>query len=126
MTRLHPTVIIWALVLCAMGVGCSDSSDASQTGVPASSCAQPGDTGNENGVGRFCSPDGGECSGLAPMCLADVAPAEGQWFCTRLCTEDDQCGSDARCIGDERGSACVPEHCLGDSEPTDATVPTDA
>ena len=56
--------------------------------------------------------------------LASAAPAENQWWCTRLCERDDQCGSEARCFGDARGKSCVPTRCL-DPEP-DAGVSDDA
>ncbi len=94
-------------------------------GVPLGSCSQPGDMGNANGVGRFCTPTGRECAGQpASLCLATLAPTEGQWFCTNLCTSDAQCGADARCQGDTRGRVCVPRRCAGESSDggTDAGV----
>ncbi|MCS6800112.1 MAG: hypothetical protein NZ898_16600 [Myxococcota bacterium] len=99
--------------------GASDAASASESGtdapvVPDASCVRPGDEGDERGIGRFCSPGGGQCRGAAPLCLAELAPAEQQWFCTRLCTDDTQCGSMARCTGDARGRACVPLRCLSD------------
>lgn len=76
--------------------------------------------GNANGVGAFCTPSGRECTvfPLAGLCLAAVAPDEGQWFCTRTCTMDSQCGADAVCVGDMRGHGCVPTRCAG--PPADA------
>jgi len=77
-------------------------------------CVQPGDQGNELGIGTYCSPGGNQCSAfaLAPLCLADAVPEEGEWFCTRLCTTDDMCGSAAFCLVTDRGSACVPNRCV--------------
>lgn len=106
--------------------------------VPPGSCAQRGDVGNDIGIGTFCTPTGRECRAfpLAGLCIVSVAPAEGQWFCTRLCERDDQCGLDARCVGDMRGKSCVPSRCLtpevdggADSDAggtVDAAVATDA
>lgn len=96
---------------------------------PESSCVQAGDIGNSQGVGTFCWPGGRVCNGfdLAPLCLAEAAPEDGQWFCTRLCDEDADCGENAVCDGDGRGSACIPARCdPGDDEEEDAGVPEDA
>ncbi len=81
---------------------------------PAESCVQPGDLGNEKGVGLHCTPTGTECreTSNASLCLAAIAPDNNQWFCTRLCREDADCGQDAVCDGDERGKACIPARCL--------------
>jgi hypothetical protein len=127
--RVAAAILVVTIVVAAPACGDSDGAngeaDAGPT-APAASCVQPGDEGNENGVGDFCTPGGGECGGLAPLCLADAAPGEEQWFCTRLCSEDEQCGTEARCIGDDRGRACVPERCLGDMPPDDAGADDDA
>lgn len=78
-------------------------------GPPAGSCIQPGEMGNANGVGEYCSPGGGQCqdNALAPLCLADVG--QDEWFCTRIgCDETTDCGPNAGCLmvmG--QGSACV-------------------
>jgi hypothetical protein len=135
-------VLAWGVLLVALD-GCS--SDAADTGSPAprddattgdvasdsplstSSCVQPGDHGNELGIGEYCTPGGGECRGfaLAPLCLAEAAPDDDQWFCTRiLCTTDDQCGSDTFCLVTDRGSACVPLRCVDD--PPDGGTTSDA
>ncbi|MEZ4394038.1 MAG: hypothetical protein R3A48_23435 [Polyangiales bacterium] len=91
-------------------------------GVPPSSCVQPGESGNERGVGRFCTPRGGECAGSAAgLCLAALAPSAGQWFCTTLCTSDDSCGSGSVCSGDSRGRVCMPARCAPSSDAGAAT-----
>ena len=79
---------------------------------PAASCTQAGDKGNENGVGTFCTPGGGECEAFpkAGLCLADVF--QDQWFCTRIgCKTDVDCGTAAHCHLDPGGAACVPDKC---------------
>ncbi len=111
--------IVAALFSVACGGSTAAPTDAGRDAppaVPPESCAQRGDTGNDLGVGTFCTPAGGECSAFprAGLCLAAVAPEERQWFCTRLCMTDDQCGMDALCVGDGRGAACVPARCAPD------------
>lgn len=100
--------------------GGSDSGPAGDGG--RLSCANPGDVGNSVGIGTYCSPGGGECTGfsLAPLCLADAAPTDGQWFCTRLCRANADCKEDAFCLFTDRGSACVPTRC----RPPDYVDPT--
>lgn len=110
-------------LLGALALGCDDdvagTPDAGLM-VPPGSCAQPGDVGNDIGVGTFCTPRGGECAAFpqAGLCVVMIAPDEGQWFCTRLCDTDADCGADAVCTGDGRGAACVPARCA--PEPEDA------
>lgn len=86
-------------------------------GVPVGSCAQPGDVGNDQGVGTFCTARGNQCAGhAANLCLAALAPTQGQWFCTHLCTTSDQCGANATCDGDSRGRVCIPNRCLSPAD----------
>ena len=83
---------------------------------PKGSCAQPGDKGNNIGVGTYCSPAGKQCEDfpLAGLCLADVG--QDQWFCSKIgCTKSSECGHDATCVIHSDGSACVPNHCLDGS-----------
>ena len=119
----HVTTLL-ALVLIACGASAPVDAGPPDTGetVPPGSCAQRGDVGNDIGIGTFCTPHGRECSAfpMAALCLAAVAPTDGQWFCTRTCTSDAQCGMDAVCTGDARGRACVPARCA--PPPSDAGV----
>lgn len=78
----------------------------------AGSCTQPGDKGNDKGVGEYCTPTGNECAAFpgAPICLAKLNQPE--WMCTRVgCDSADDCGMDAGCHKDPAGSACVPCRC---------------
>ncbi len=97
--------------LPACGGGTADPPiDADPT--PAESCVRPGDVGNNNGVGQYCTPEGGECApfDLAPLCLATVG--QQQWFCTRIgCDANTNCGEGAGCLLETDGSACVPCRC---------------
>lgn len=117
------------LILCVGLLGCGSddapatstdaSTDADGPKVPAASCVRPGDKGNDKGVGEFCTPLGKECSkftGGATVCLADVG--QDQWMCSRIsCSTDADCGMNATCFKDPKGSGCVPNRCLS---PTDA------
>lgn len=88
--------------------GGASAGGASTGGGSSSMCIQPGDVGNDIGVGHYCTPGGNECADfpLATLCLADVAQPE--WFCTRIgCDETTNCGADAGCLIDPQGSACV-------------------
>jgi hypothetical protein len=102
-------VVMFALAACGGGDD-APAIDADPT--PAASCVRPGEQGNANGVGQYCTPGGGECApfDLAPLCLADVA--QEQWFCTRIgCDANTNCGEGAGCLIDPGGSACVPCRC---------------
>jgi hypothetical protein len=125
---LERRVLAWGVLLVALVACGSDDNGAPAPPVEeTSSCVQPGDHGNELGIGEYCTPGGGECRAFAqaPLCLADAAPDDDQWFCTRIfCTTDDQCGSETFCLSTDRGSACVPLRCVDD--PPDGGETSDA
>lgn len=75
-------------------------------------CAQPGDEGNDLGVGRYCA-SASDCAGqTANFCIANFS-AEN--YCTViLCQSDDECGEGASCVASGPGSACVPLACQGE------------
>lgn len=120
----------FALVAVLSLVGCgSDDPPATTTDaaidtndkptVPAGSCVRPGDKGNDKGVGEACTPLGKECAKFAgaPVCLADVG--QDQWMCTRIgCVSDADCGMNATCFKDPKGSGCVPNRCLSPTADT--------
>lgn len=104
--------------------GCGGGGSAVDAG-PADACSGSfgcGDMcnfGNSWGVGRFCTPGGGECADtpgrMAPYCTVDTdetAPA----FCTRPCADETQCGENAACTGDGNTGpkGCVPIACVAD------------
>jgi hypothetical protein len=119
-----------ALVAALSVAGCgSDDPPASTTDtgtdanetptVPAASCVRPGDKGNDKGVGEFCTPLGKQCAAFpgAPLCLADVG--QDQWMCSRIgCSTDADCGMNATCFKDPKGSGCVPNRCLSPTADT--------
>ena len=75
-------------------------------------CRHPGDMGNDMGVGKYCSAEGGECvgNGSATFCLAPFDA--GAPYCSIInCKDDSECGSGATCVIEDAGGACVPDDC---------------
>ncbi|MGZ3422514.1 MAG: hypothetical protein ACXVEF_25545 [Polyangiales bacterium] len=130
--RLLSSVIAVVCVACSSSSSDSTTSDASNVDTaaptaPKASCVQPGDKGNDVGVGTPCTPLGHECGAFAgaPVCLADVG--QDQWMCTRIgCTKDSECGTGATCFKDPGGSACVPNRCLDSMDAGPETGETDS
>jgi hypothetical protein len=127
--RISPFLMTVFLVACGSGDGggtggaggtgagggggqSTSSTSTTATSTHTNACVLTTDTGNANGVGHYCTPGGGECSGfsLAGLCLADVG--QDEWFCTRIgCSMDSECGDDAVCHIESAGSACIPSKC---------------
>jgi hypothetical protein len=78
-------------------------------------CAAAGDPGNGTGVGKFCSPAGGQCLGNADatLCLGDFIQGEFANFCTMICADDSECGAGAFC-GHDSTRICIPSKCVTD------------
>jgi hypothetical protein len=96
--------------------GDGDPDAAAESGPDAfpSVCGQPGDVGNELGVGQFCETLT-DCSDTAdaPLCSSFGDPTTH--FCTRLCDEgsgSEQCGTGAECACGDGGCGCTPTECL--------------
>src|SRR6266704_285323 len=48
-------------------------------------CGAPGDTGNELGVGKYCTQGGGQCQGTgSSICSADIQ-LSGTGICSKAC-----------------------------------------
>jgi hypothetical protein len=94
--------------------GTSGGDSGSDATLPAESCVKANEPGNELGVGKSCSPGGGECDAFPDtICLADLG--QPQWFCAIIgCSDNSQCGSGSDCHHDPLGSACVPIKCETD------------
>ncbi|MFO0558055.1 MAG: hypothetical protein U0269_08545 [Polyangiales bacterium] len=103
---------------------------------PGDNCVRPCNTGNEYGVGRYCTPGGGQCgrAARAPICSADFDPSNPSWgWCLRPCSTDTDCGSGAACIGEPGRAGCVPVACApsgrdggaSDGATADASAPMD-
>lgn len=77
-------------------------------------CAEPGDEGNELGVGEYCESGGDECADNdgAALCIVDFDATGYANICSRPCTSDAECGDDALCMGPAPGQeACFPIGC---------------
>lgn len=97
---------------------------------PDANCVKPGTANNEQAIGGYCNPDGGPfCPrpmGELRLCsggVKDVPP--NTWFCTKLCTRDDECGTGAICLANEIGQGCVPFSCAPDAAVADALARAD-
>lgn len=118
-----------ASMLPLVFLGCSNNSGGSDAGSDATTdagvdviidpqnCVAPGTKPNDQGMGGYCSPGGGQCDTAGPggaprICTADVAgtPAHA-WFCTYPCDPTTNCGTGATCLGDSMGNGCVPTAC---------------
>jgi hypothetical protein len=86
---------------------------------PNANCVAPGTPGNERDVGGYCEPGRNDCESEAGerFCTADfrdITPIDDdKWFCSTLCTTDDECGTGAVCAlapGGSRG--CAPFQCV--------------
>jgi hypothetical protein len=120
----------WVAVVglgCVVAIGCGNGDTAPQDlGVAdlraiedmtilvdlrvVSSCGQPGDPGNEVGVGKFCSTQAECTSGT----VCTHAFNEDTYFCTTACAAsgiDPSCGSGAYCQCSTGGCGCVPGTC---------------
>jgi hypothetical protein len=91
------------------GRGGGDAGGPAISGPP---CAAAGDPGNDVGVGKYCTNQGHECSGGASMCLADYTMGAFGDFCTKLCSQDADCGTGATCNGSGTSpKICFPSAC---------------
>lgn len=100
------------------GVGMGNAG-CSTPRAPGEACVRSCNTGNETGVGRYCTRGGGQCArnGSAVLCTADFDASQMSGWCTKPCASDAPCGSGARCTGDSRGRACVPTECTDGPDP---------
>jgi hypothetical protein len=87
----------------------SSSGDMATSGL---CCGQPGDTGNQFGVGKYCN-GFGDCSGqMASLCASLGDPK--LHFCTMTCTASDMsgnCGTGATCQCQGGQCGCFPDAC---------------
>jgi len=77
-------------------------------------CGYPGDTGNELGVGQFCTLLS-DCSANAGAHLCATAGNMQAHFCTKTCVmgSDAACGTNAMCVCQGTACGCTPTSCLG-------------
>jgi hypothetical protein len=101
------------------------SADASDDGRkprnPEDNCVKPGTPNNERGVGGYCEPGRGDCqSDEGPrFCTADFKEIavidDNKWFCSTVCTMDEECGTDSFCVSGVSGRGCAPLGCGPDA-----------
>ncbi|HXU74848.1 MAG TPA: hypothetical protein VN947_36385 [Polyangia bacterium] len=128
-----------ALILALAALGCGSSSDNNDGSVgmdlsaPAgpdmaflSRCGHPGDTGNNLGVGKFCTNTGPDCTGngMSTTCSAlfngQTPSADDTYFCSFQCQSTDPagtCGDNATCLCNAQNlCACIPTKCVPPSD----------
>src|SRR5689334_18216559 len=96
---------ILVLVLAACNGGAPAAPDA-----PFSKCGHPGDTGNEQGVGKYCT-SLSDCSQTVNAGLCSNVGDETTFFCTHTCNATDPpdiCGTGATCECGNGGCGCTP------------------
>jgi len=119
-----------AILAIALIAACGSDSKTPQKGIDAPAtpadaactadgCKNPCAVGNDKGVGRYCTPGGGECNANSNLggfifCTKDYEPAEDVQYCTGPCTKDSDCGQNAYCTGaGQGGRGCIPASCGG-------------
>jgi len=107
-------------LLLAVAVACSSSSTSKTPDAPSadafvSTCGNPGDTGNELGIGHFCN-DFNDCSSLPSAPLCSVIGDPTTHFCTRTCSmagSNAACGTNTTCTcNNSNQCGCTPNACL--------------
>lgn len=105
-----------AFVIALAACGGDDGDDDPAVDAFVSACGQPGDLGNELGVGKFCATLG-DCGDTtdAPLCSSLGDPSTH--FCTKTCTaptpgSPNECGTDAECTCSGGNCGCVVSACL--------------
>lgn len=101
-----------------LGVQCGEFL-ADQEAELHSCCGQPGDVGNELGVGKFCFTDKGCKKNKDAIYCSSAENEEGDhksYFCTMPCDPANPvntCGGGAACTCEENGACgCAPVLCI--------------
>ena len=106
------------LALALVACGGDDSASYKDAAVDAfeSECGNPGDQGNEMGIGAFCDPANQpdiHCPSTAPLC--SIIGDERTHFCTKTCSmgSTTACGTGAECTCNSSNQCgCTPSVCL--------------
>jgi hypothetical protein len=83
---------------------------------PNANCVKPGTPNNERGIGGYCETSA-DCTSDegTRFCTADFRDIgvidDNKWFCSMLCTMDEECGTGARCATGISGTGCAPIIC---------------
>ena len=106
-------LVVILVAACGGDDGGNGTPDASADAFQ-SACGNPGDPGNELGVGQFCASQS-ECATTqsAPLCSSLGDP--DTHFCTKTCPmgSTDACGTGAECTCNASNQCgCTPNTCL--------------
>lgn len=99
-----------------------DASDGKTPRDPQANCVPPGTPRNERDVGGYCETDEDCASDQGPrFCtgtLRDITVIrDDEWYCSTVCTVDDECGTGAVCFLGVPSRGCVPLACRKDGAP---------
>ena len=131
-----PCLLAIGAIACSAPTG--KVSDGGLADPNHSACSQPGDMGNELKVGEYCVEGAATCTsnniaaGDAYICTLDGDPTSPEAFCTKACTWNGVCGTNAVCVGSGATGpkGCVPTACTDDpgvtSVPDGGSGPADA
>ncbi len=86
------------------------STDMAGGGSTSLCCGQPGDTGNELGVGQYCTGFNTGCTGMASLC-SNISDSQLH-FCTMVCQAGGNCGTGATCQCQNNQCGCFPDSCM--------------
>jgi hypothetical protein len=104
------------IALFVIGCGGEDAAKTPDAAVDAfqSTCGQPGDMGNELGIGKYCG-SLSDCSSTPQARLCSSLGDPTTHFCTKTCPmgSTDQCGTGAQCTCNSSNQCgCTPTACL--------------
>lgn len=116
--RIPYAAIAAIATVVVIACGSSDNKKTPDASADAfsSTCGNPGDTGNDQGVGKYCA-SLSDCSGNMNATLCSSLGDPTTHFCTHTCAGSGsagQCGTNATCEcngGNQCG--CTPNSCLG-------------
>jgi hypothetical protein len=119
--RIRPFIIIVVAAVAAFAFACGSNSSPKKPDAhpdsPPSACGNPGDVGNDMGVGKYCA-NLSDCSGNGTATLCSSLGDPTTHFCTRTCTGSGSagnamCGSNASCTCNSSNQCgCTPNKCL--------------
>lgn len=116
---MRGTLAVICVAFAIAFAACSSSNDAKADAAVdafASTCGNPGDMGNELGVGHFCQQIS-DCSATTGAKICSILGDTTTHFCTKTCTNGgsaDQCGANAECTCNASNQCgCTPSTCLG-------------
>jgi hypothetical protein len=110
--------VLTTLFLVSCGSSSTKKPDAKSADAFFSTCGQPGDQGNELGIGQFCTGQA-DCSTTTNAPLCSILGDSDTHFCTKTCSSTGsagQCGTggiECTCNSSNQ-CGCTPSMCLHD------------